>query len=236
MKNSHARLLLCLLLLAALCLLPACQQEMASQPSARPFEPSSFFADGRASRPLVEGTVARGHLRTDYHFFAGQSGPNDLDASAVAQVVGASATNPMHSVLMAPNLVSNVVDTFPFPITYEVLKHGKSRFMIYCVVCHDTLGTGQGMIVERGYTDPPSYHIERLRKAPVGHFFQVMTKGYGSMPSYRHQIPPRDRWAIAAYIRALQLSQHFPEKKLTDEMRGELAKQRKAEKGGGQKK
>src|SRR5262249_30137130 len=88
--------------------------------------------------------------------------------------------------------------------------------------------TGRGIIVERGYTPPPSYHIERLRTAPVGHFYQVITKGYGSMPSYRKQVPPRDRWAIIAYIRALQLSQHFPAGELTEERRGEREKQRAA--------
>ena len=102
------------------------------------------------------------------------------------------------------------VDTFPFPVTREVLEHGRERYMIYCVVCHDPLGTGRGKIVERGYTQPPSYHIERLRNVAVGHFFEVITNGYGSMPDYKQQVPPRDRWAIAAYIRALQLSQHFP--------------------------
>jgi mono/diheme cytochrome c family protein len=83
--------------------------------------------------------------------------------------------------------------------------------MIYCVVCHDPLGTGHGTIVQRGYTPPPSYHIERLRTAPVGHLFAVISEGYGSMPSYADQIPTRDRWAIVAYLRALQASQHYPE-------------------------
>jgi mono/diheme cytochrome c family protein len=106
------------------------------------------------------------------------------------------------------------VDSFPFPITRAVLKRGQDRYQIYCVVCHDPLGTGRGKIVERGYTPPPSYHIDRLRQVPVGHFFDVITNGYGSMPDYKQQVPPRDRWAIAAYIRALQ-----PEKDLTPEMR-----------------
>jgi hypothetical protein len=100
--------------------------------------------------------------------------------------------------------------------------------MIYCVVCHDPLGTGRGKIVERGYTQPPSYHIERLRKAPVGRFFDVMTNGYGSMPDYKQQIPPWDRWAIAAYVRALQLSQHFPAKDLPPDMRKEWDEHRRA--------
>src|SRR3954452_23415421 len=106
--------------------------------------------------------------------------------------------------------------------------------MIYCVVWHDAMGTGHGKIVERGYTAPPSYHIERLRQVPVGHFFAVMTDGYGSMPSYANQIPPRDRWAIAAYIRALQLSQHFPEKELTDAMRSEWQQSGQPPSQGGQ--
>ena len=87
-------------------------------------------------------------------------------------------------------------------MTEPVLEHGYHRFMIYCVVCHDPLGTGQGKIVERGYTAPPSYHIERLRNVPVGYLFAVISEGYGSMPSYGAQIPVRDRWAIVGYLRA----------------------------------
>jgi mono/diheme cytochrome c family protein len=214
------------LLLLTLCLLPACQQQMAVQPSYRPDEASTFFPDGRADRPLVAGTVARGHLRTDRHMFAGKG----------------SQTLPVAVVGAGPNLLgalaplaaegSDDADTFPFPITLDVLKHGHDRYMIYCVVCHDPLGTGHGKIVERGYTRPPSYHIDRLRAAPVGHFFDVMTNGYGSMPDYKQQVPVRDRWAIAAYIRALQLSQHFPEDQVTSDMRKEW--QGKAVTAGGQ--
>ena len=123
---------------------------------------------------------------------------------------------------------SQFVDTFPFPVTLEVLEHGRDRYMIYCVVCHDPLGTGRGKIVERGYTPPPSYHIPRLRSVPVGHLFAVISEGYGSMPSYAGQISPRDRWAIVAYVRALQLSQHFPADQLTPEMKKEMASRRPA--------
>jgi mono/diheme cytochrome c family protein len=105
-------------------------------------------------------------------------------------------------------LEESPTDTFPFPVTSKVMQRGQQRYMIYCAACHDALGTGRGKIVERGYTPPPSYHIDRLRKAPVGHFYEVITHGYGSMPDYAEQIPPDDRWAIVAYIRALQLSQH----------------------------
>jgi mono/diheme cytochrome c family protein len=95
----------------------------------------------------------------------------------------------------------------PFPVTAEVLAHGRERFNIYCTPCHSRLGDGNGMIVRRGYKKPPSYHTERLRKAPLGYFFDVMTNGFGAMPDYASQIPVNDRWAIVAYIRALQLSQ-----------------------------
>ena len=100
------------------------------------------------------------------------------------------------------------VDTLPFPLTKDVLDRGQQRFNIYCTPCHDMEGTGNGMIVRRGYKQPPSYHIDRLRDAPIGHFYDVMTNGFGAMPDYRAQVMPRDRWAIAAYIRALQLSRH----------------------------
>ncbi len=101
-----------------------------------------------------------------------------------------------------------VTSTFPFPITSEVLARGQERFNIFCAPCHDRVGTGQGMVVQRGFRSPPSYHTDRLRRAPVGHFFDVITNGFGAMPDYAIQVPPRDRWAIVAYIRALQLSQN----------------------------
>lgn len=101
-------------------------------------------------------------------------------------------------------------DMMPFPTTQEVLERGRERYNIYCAPCHSRTGDGNGMIVQRGYRRPPSYHIDRLRKAPLGHFFDVMTNGFGAMPDYAAQIAPRDRWAIVAYIRALQLSQAAP--------------------------
>jgi len=104
----------------------------------------------------------------------------------------------------------NPGDEMPFPATKEVLERGRERYNIYCAPCHSRLGDGNGMIVQRGYRRPPSYHIDRLRNAPLGHFFDVITNGFGAMPDYAEQIPARDRWAIIAYIRALQLSQHAP--------------------------
>ena len=104
----------------------------------------------------------------------------------------------------------NPGDEMPFPATKEVLERGRERYNIYCAPCHSRLGDGNGMIVQRGYRRPPSYHIDRLRNAPLGHFFDVITNGFGAMPDYAAQIPARDRWAIIAYIRALQLSQQAP--------------------------
>jgi cytochrome c553 len=104
---------------------------------------------------------------------------------------------------------TNLVTTFPMPVTRELLERGRERFDIYCSVCHGRTGEGNGMIVQRGFPVPPSYHIDRLRQAPVGHFFDVMTQGYGIMYSYAERVKPEDRWAIAAYIRALQLSQNM---------------------------
>ncbi len=100
------------------------------------------------------------------------------------------------------------VKELPFPVDEAVLNRGQERFNIYCSPCHDRTGSGNGLVVQRGYRQPPSYHIDRLRQADVGHFFDVITNGFGVMPDYKAQIAPRDRWAIVAYIRALQLSQH----------------------------
>ena len=221
--------------LAVLLLLPAaCQQEMASQPSYKPYDPSSYFSDGRSARPLAASTVARGHLRTDLHLFTGSRTRVDRRWARSAAVIAAGHQGFVGALLAAAaqgDEFANYVDTFPFPVTRADLQRGHDRFMIFCVVCHDPLGTGHGKIVERGYTQPPTYHSDYLRRAPVGHFYAVMTEGYGSMPDYRQQVPPRDRWAIAAYIRALQLSQHFPEDQLTAAMRRQRSQ---APKAGGQ--
>jgi mono/diheme cytochrome c family protein len=98
-------------------------------------------------------------------------------------------------------------DIFPAPVTQAMLRRGRERFNIYCAPCHDRAGNGQGLVVRRGYRAPPSFHSDRLRQAPPGHFFDVITHGFGAMPDYGEQVDPADRWAIVAYIRALQLSQ-----------------------------
>jgi mono/diheme cytochrome c family protein len=158
--------------------LAGCRQDMHDQPRYVPLRPSDFFGDRRSARPPVEGTIARGHLDADVAFYQGK-GP---DGKPVAD--------------------------FPFPVTKEVIERGHQRFNIYCTPCHDRTGSGQGMIVRRGYRQPPSYHTDRLRQVPNGYIFDVITNGFGAMPDYAAQIEPRDRWAIVAYVRALQLSQN----------------------------
>ncbi|HEU6448096.1 MAG TPA: cytochrome c [Verrucomicrobiae bacterium] len=101
---------------------------------------------------------------------------------------------------------TNLVAEFPIKITRQILERGRQRYDIYCEPCHGITGDGNGIVVARGFPQPPSYHIKRLREAPVGHFFDVITHGYGAMYSYAQRVEPEDRWAIAAYIRALQLS------------------------------
>jgi mono/diheme cytochrome c family protein len=171
-----------------------CRQEMYDQPKYRPLEKSDFFADRRASRPLVEGTVARGTLD-----------------SAAAPLPPAGAPG-----------AADLVTALPMPLTSELLARGQQRYEIFCTPCHDRTGGGQGMVVRRGYRPPPSLHIDRLRDAPVGHFYDVTTRGLGAMPDYAQQIPPEDRWAIAAYVKALQLSQHAVVADLTAEDRGRV--------------
>jgi mono/diheme cytochrome c family protein len=125
------------------------------------------------------------------------------------------------------------VTELPIPLTQQLLDRGEQRFEIYCAPCHDRSGNGEGMIVRRGYKQPPSYHIDRLRQAPIGHFFDVMTNGFGAMPHYRAQVQPRDRWAIAAYIRALQLSQHAAESDVPAADRAKLSQPPAAQRGEG---
>jgi len=129
--------------------------------------------------------------------------------SARPPVEGTIARGQLHedSYFYTGKFGNNPGDYMPFPVTDDVLARGRERFNIYCAPCHSRLGDGNGMIVQRGFRAPPSYHTERLRKAPLGYFFDVMTNGFGAMPEYASQIPPRDRWTIVAYIRALQLSQ-----------------------------
>ena len=176
-KGFSARSAISALIVAIAVAGAGCRQDMHDQPKYIPLRESTFFADSRSARPLVEGTVARGHLRDDELTFTGK-------------VNGQDAT------------------VFPSPVDAVVIARGHERFDIYCSPCHGRTGQGDGMVVRRGYRRPPSMHQDRLRDAPVGHFFDVMTNGFGAMPDYAAQIKAEDRWAIAAYVRALQLSEH----------------------------
>jgi len=206
-------------MMAGLLALSGCQQKMAAQPSLRPDQPTGFLPGGTSCQKPVEGTVARGHLRTDFPLFTGRRAPFVPLATtppAANELGNTNRDSGDQSGTLATLLAGemseyeDVVDELPIPLSLSTVQHGRDRYMIYCVVCHDAAGTGHGKIVERGYTEPPSYHIDRLRRAPSGHLFRVISDGYGSMPSYAEQIPARDRWAIVAYVRALQLSQHCP--------------------------
>jgi mono/diheme cytochrome c family protein len=133
---------------------------------------------------------------------AGTTGNNSAGNTAAAPTTAAAATASQEKAG-----ADDDASEFPFPVTAEVMNRGQERYRIFCAMCHGETGQGDGMIVRRGFRKPPAYSEERLRKAPVGYFFRVMTEGYGAMPPYRTQVPVQDRWAIAAYIRALQLSQ-----------------------------
>ncbi|MDH3745766.1 MAG: c-type cytochrome [Acidobacteriota bacterium] len=158
---------------------------MHDQPKYEPLEVSNFFGDGRTSRDPVSGTVARGQLRDNDHLYRG-IGPD-----------GQLAT------------------TMPVPMSSELLGRGRERFDIFCSPCHGRIGNGQGMIVRRGFKQPESFHQNRLREVPVGYFFEIMTNGFGQMSGYASQVPVGDRWAIAAYVRALQLSRNISVAELT---------------------
>jgi mono/diheme cytochrome c family protein len=166
------------IVVVALAGVTACRQDMQDQPRYKPLAASTFFADGTSARLPVDDTVARSEMNAD--------------------------------TLLETGKVNGVlVDEFPFPVTKAVLDRGQERFDIFCSPCHGRLGDGRGIVPLRGFRrPPPSYHDDRLRAMPVGHFIDVMTNGFGAMQDYRAQVPVRDRWAIAAYIRALQLSEH----------------------------
>jgi hypothetical protein len=174
----HSGVVVCALF--AMLLLVGCSQKMVDQPKVKPLAASDFFADGQSARPLPPDTVSRGEVVNDELLTTGKVNGKDAEV-------------------------------FPFPITREILVRGQERFNIYCAVCHDRTGSAHGIVVQKGYGEPPVLTSARLIKAPVGHFFDVITNGFEAvdhMPSYASQIPIKDRWAIIAYIRALQLSQH----------------------------
>ena len=189
-------------LLAVVCFAgAACRRDMQDQPKIKPYRGSSFFGDKLASRPPVQGTIPRGYLRSDTEYFTGKK------SQAASSGSTAAASNTAATTASATNPYPDDMDTFPFPITQETVARGRERYEIFCSVCHGMTGHGDGMIVRRGFRRAASFHDDRLRQAPVGHFFDAITNGWGAMPPYAAQIPVQDRWAIISYVRALQLSQ-----------------------------
>lgn len=154
--------------------------EMYDQPRYEAYDASSFFDDGLSSRPLVDGVVPRT-----------ESSP-DTDASFQT---GKSSEGAF-------------VDALPFPLTHDVLERGRNRFRIFCALCHGLDGAGHGTIVERGFSPPPALYDAKVVDQPLGYYYDVITHGHGAMYGYAARIPTRDRWSVAAYLRALQLSQH----------------------------
>ena len=165
-------------LIFSVAIITGCALNMRDQPRYDSFEESAFFEDRLSARPHIPDTVARGQLRIDEHLYTGQTFGNDF----------------------AP--------TFPFTVTMEVLERGQERYNIFCTPCHGITGDGQGIVVEYGMREPTSFHDAELRERPPGYYFDLITRGTRVMPSYASRIPPEDRWAIIAYIRALQLSQN----------------------------
>lgn len=171
------RPLLTLLLTAGALLLSACGRNMYEQPKVEVFESLPYDAARPSVQPLPEGTVSRNRGAVDPAFYGGQGAD------------GGMATD------------------LPFPVTMEVLERGQERFNIYCAPCHGYAGDGLGVIVQRGMPQPRSFHDPAVRDQPVGYFYNAATNGFGRMFSYASRVPPEDRWAISAYIKALQLSQ-----------------------------
>jgi mono/diheme cytochrome c family protein len=156
---------------------------MEEQPSYKPYEAADMFQDGTEARPLPPGTIPRLAADAPGHAFAAE-----------------------RDRLPADTAVASLDQAIPFQVTREMLERGQERFNIYCSVCHGRLGNGDGMIVHRGLTPPPSFHIQRLREISDAHIYNVISNGYGQMFSYNDRVRPEDRWMIVAYIRVLQAS------------------------------
>ncbi|MCA1555761.1 MAG: cytochrome c [Acidobacteria bacterium] len=223
---------------------------MQDQPRYEAYESSKSFGDGLSSRPYVEGTVPRGYRDMNTAYYTGktangqaQQGGNATSSTlngalqaTMANAQGANAQQQGGDVNVRGNVGGKVpsgsasaaqsgtpggVNEFPFAITAQDLDRGQERFGIYCSMCHGATGFGDGMIVRRGFRRPPSLHDDRLRGETLGHFFDVITNGWGAMPDYAQQIPVEDRWKIIAYIRALQLSQNTPVAEVPENLRNQ---------------
>jgi mono/diheme cytochrome c family protein len=182
--------------LALIVILSGCRYDMQDQPKYKSYRQ---IAGGIGSRAPIDGTVFRNNLREDKALYTGKT---DVPSTEVPQ----TAVDSRGSTVITT--FPGAIDSFPIAIDEKTVERGEQRYKVFCGVCHGPLGKGDGMIVRRGFSPPPTYHDDRLRNAPVGHFFDVITNGWGKMNGYASQIPVEDRWAIVAYIRALQISQN----------------------------
>ena len=209
-----------LLVVSALLALSGCEQtfrDMYNQPRYKPLASSELWADGRASRAPVDGTVPYSEGA-----FAGSASGR---LSLVQQVPQPDAIHTIRDDLRtrATGVAPAAAESVPLPpITAQLLARGRDRFNIFCSPCHSVAGDGDGMVARRGFPHPPSYHSDSLRQASDAHLYAVISNGYGAMYSYASALLPQDRLAIVAYIRALQLSQHAPFAQLDDEDRARL--------------
>jgi mono/diheme cytochrome c family protein len=178
---------------AGIAVLGGCRQDMQNQPKFIPLRSSEFYADRRSARYPVPGTIPQ---LEDKNVDREQLDPNSYYLSG------------KHGNVYGNEVPTQLGDSASATGRAQLLARGQQRYNIYCTPCHSMVGDGDGMIVQRGYKRPPSFHVQRLRNAPLGWFYDVISNGFGGMPDYAAQIKPADRWAIAAYIRALQLSQN----------------------------
>jgi len=208
--SVSARLRVCFFILIALGA-AGCRRDMQDQPKMKAFRSTTFFTDRLSGRQPIPGTVARGFLRSNTEFFTGKKSRTTAGAGTQSiQGQGQNQPQPPQQTQQAgaqANAYADDIEYFPIPVTEDVVKRGRERYNIFCTACHGFTGNGDGMIVRRGFRRAASFNDDRLRQAPVGHFFDAMTNGWGAMPSYAAQIAVQDRWAIIAYIRALQESQ-----------------------------
>ncbi len=206
MKDARmSRILFTLLLIFLVAVMSSCKRgapsekppihinpNMDLQPKYKPQEESNFFADGSVNRLPVPGTVARNELRENTVYFYGKDAKGKFVAKG------------------------------PVPYSLDVLKRGQERFNIYCSPCHSRVGDGKGIVAQRGFMPPPTFHQDRLRNMPDGQMFDIITNGFRNMPSYRHQIPVADRWAIVGYVRVLQRSQHASLNDIPKKLRNDI--------------
>jgi len=213
----HSLAITCVTIAAAGC----DRLDMYDQPRVEPYEASRFEKDGMSARPRVEETIARGELREDDAFYRGTTG-----GRPIAEIPPQALSIAYEQRRAATRVIGQAEPTAPPTDTERrlaLLERGRDRYDIFCSACHGRLGDGDGMIVRRGFRRPPPFTLERLRNAPAGHYFDVVTNGIGAMPSYSSRVEPADRWAIVAYVRALQLRADAKLDDVPTELRSKIA-------------